>query len=157
MATPKNQTSTTKREDPRAKLREARKRRLRLIAGDRPTSVKVFAANETLREVLRHPSGGLRFRDDISQGVEWPNDSFTARRIADGSVRTDGPGSGDAPPDDETLNARQQAQARKPEGEGKEPPTPPKSSHQRHESQQPGENESQQLDENQSPQPDAAA
>ena len=34
---------------------------------------------------------GTRFRDTLDQGVEWPNDAFTARRIADGSVRTDGP------------------------------------------------------------------
>lgn len=108
-----HQTHPTKPVDPRASLREARKRRLRLIAGDRPTTVKVYAANETLREVLRH-ANGTRFRDKIDQGVEWPNDTFTARRIADGSVRTDGPGSGDAAPDDETLNAREQAATRKP-------------------------------------------
>jgi hypothetical protein len=137
MAAPKNQSSTTKREDPRAKLREARKRRLRLIAGDRPAAIKVFAANETMREVLRHPSNGIRFRDDIGQAVEWPNDSFTARRIADGSVRTDGPGSGDAPPDDETLNARQQAEARKPKKDEEESPAHPESRHQGHESPQP--------------------
>jgi hypothetical protein len=102
----------TKRVDPRASRREARRRRLQLIAGDRPTTVKVFAANETMREVLRHPRGG-RFRDTIDQAVEWPNDTFTTRRIAEGSVRTDGPGSGDQEPDDPSLNAREQAAARK--------------------------------------------
>jgi hypothetical protein len=75
-------------------------------------TIKVWAANETLREVLRHPKGG-RFRDTIDQPVEWPNDSFTTRRIADGSVRTDGPGSGDQAPDDPSLNAREQSAARK--------------------------------------------
>ena len=119
-----NTKTQTKPADPRATLREARKRRLRLIAGDRPATVKVFAANETLREVLRHPNG-VRFREDIGQGVEWPNDSFTARRIADGSVRTGGPGSGDAAPDDETLNAREQAAMRKPKPKATSASPPP--------------------------------
>jgi hypothetical protein len=98
--------------DPRAKLREARQRRLRVVAEGRSATIKVWAANETMREVLRH-ANGTRFRDTIDQAVEWPNDSFTARRIADGSVRTDGPGSGDAAPDDPSLNAREQAAARR--------------------------------------------
>jgi hypothetical protein len=34
----------TERNDPREKLREARARRLKLIAGDRPTTVKVYAS-----------------------------------------------------------------------------------------------------------------
>jgi hypothetical protein len=65
-----------------------------------------------MREVLRHPKGG-RFRDTIDQSVEWPNDSFTTRRIADGSVRTDGPGAGEEQPADPALNAREQSAARK--------------------------------------------
>lgn len=99
--------------NPRTAIREARQRRLRVISQGRAATTKVFAANETMREVLRHPSGG-RFRDSIDQGVEWPNDSFTMRRIADGSVRTDGPGSGEQEEPDESLNAREQAAARKP-------------------------------------------
>lgn len=100
-------------DDPRASRRAARKRRLQLIAGGRSATIKVFAANGTIREVLRHPSGRIRFRDSIEEGVEWPNDSFTQRRIADGSVRTDGPGSSDyAPEPDPSLNAREQAAAR---------------------------------------------
>jgi hypothetical protein len=114
--------------DPRASRRERRRARLRLIAGDRPATIKVFAANETLREVLRHPNGA-RFRDTIGEGVEWPNDSFTARRIADGSVRTDGPGSGDPAPDDPSLNAREQAAARK--GKSTKTEAPPKEQHPR--------------------------
>jgi hypothetical protein len=98
--------------NPRTAIREARQRRLKLIAGDRPTTIKVYAVNETMRGVLRH-SNGTRFREALDQGVEWPNDSFTARRIADGSVRTDGPGSGEEAEVDETLNPRQQSAARK--------------------------------------------
>jgi hypothetical protein len=109
-----NHENETKAVNPRTAIREARQRRLKLIAGDRPTTVKVFAVNETMRGVLRH-SNGTRFREALDEGVEWPNDSFTARRIADGSVRTDGPGSGEEAEVDETLNPRQQSAARKAE------------------------------------------
>lgn len=97
--------------DPRASRREARQRRLHVVSA-RPATIKVYAANETLREVLRH-SNGTRFRDEIDQPVEWPNDTFTSRRIKDGSVLTDGPGSGDEAEADEALNAREHAAARK--------------------------------------------
>jgi hypothetical protein len=98
--------------NPRTAIREARQRRLHVIKGDKAAAtVNVFAANEDVRETLRH-GNGTRFRDTIDQGVEWPNDSFTKRRIREGSVRTDGPGSGDQAPDDESLNPRQQAAAR---------------------------------------------
>jgi hypothetical protein len=102
----------TKPVNPRDAIREQRQRRLRVIKGEAAATVKVFAANETLREVLRHPGNGVRFRDDGS--AVWPNDSFTKRRIADGSVRTDGPGSGEPAEPDESLNPRQQAAANKP-------------------------------------------
>jgi hypothetical protein len=104
----KTETKIQKPVNPRAAIREARQRRLRLIKGDRPTTVKVYAANETYRQVRRH-ANGTRFRDDGS--AEWPNDSFTARRIADGSVRTDGAGSDELAEPDESLNPRQQAAA----------------------------------------------
>ena len=100
----------------RCHSRDPGQRRLKLIAGDQPKTIKVFAANEDMRAVLRHPNrgGGIRFRDTLDQGVEWPNDSYTQRRIADGSVRIDGPASGeDLPPVDESLNPRQQSAARK--------------------------------------------
>jgi hypothetical protein len=105
-------TQTKIADDPRASRREARQRRLRLVAGGRPAAIKVWAANEDMREVLRHPNG-IRFRDTLDQAVEWPNDSFTVRRIAEGSVRIDGPGSGEQAPLDETLNPREQSAARK--------------------------------------------
>ena len=101
-----------KRANPRDAIREQRQRRMKLIAGNKPQTVKVYAANEDMRAVLRHGGTGARFRDTLDQGVEWPNDSFTARRIKDGSVRTDGPGSGDAAEPDESLNAREQSAAR---------------------------------------------
>lgn len=124
-----SQISQSKPVNPRDAIRERRTRRLRLIAAGKPNTIKVFAANETMREVLRHGGNGMRFRDSIDQGVEWPNDSFTARRIKEGSVRTDGPGSGEMAEPDETLNAREQAEANKPksvEPAAKEESPPPK-------------------------------
>ena len=98
--------------NPRAAIREKRQRRLRLVSGKPPT-VKVWAANEAMREVLRHPTG-VRFRDNLDHPVEWPHDSFTARRIADGSVRIDGAASAGEPPvADESLNSREHAAALK--------------------------------------------
>jgi len=104
-------------ENPRKAIQERRDRRLRLIKGNQQEVVKVYAANEGLHDVLRHPANGMRFSGSIEQGVTWPNDSFTKRRIADGSVRTDGPGSGEMEEPDESLNAREQAAARAPKEE----------------------------------------
>ena len=108
---PQTHQHEEKRVNPRDAIRESRQRRLKLIAGNKPKTIKVYAANEDMRAVLRHGTG-VRFRDKLDQAVEWPNDSFTARRIADGSVRTDGPGSGDQEAPDESLNPRQQSAAR---------------------------------------------
>lgn len=109
-------TQTTTRVDPRAPLREAR--RLRLIssttAGGKPATVKVWPGDEALRQVLRHPKG-IGFRAALDQPVEWPADSFTTRRVADGSVRTDGPAPTPHHPElltDPSLNPRQQAAVR---------------------------------------------
>jgi len=102
---------TQRPENPRKAIREARQRRLRVIDGP-PRTIKVFAANEDMRAVLRHPNK-IRFRSALSEGVEWPNDSFTKRRIADGSVRIDGPASPSDPvPVNESLNPRQQSATR---------------------------------------------
>ncbi|HVG51161.1 MAG TPA: hypothetical protein VM867_05965 [Xanthobacteraceae bacterium] len=101
--------------------------------------MKVFAASESLAGILRHPNG-QRFRSH-DQGAEWPNDTFTQRRIAEGSLRTDGPASGDPPPPDETKNPREQAAANKQHsetnGNGKPVPQPEPRSEPRSRSQQP--------------------
>ena len=58
------------RKSPRDAIRErGGQRRLRLVSADRNATVKVFAANDAMREVLRHPSGNRRFRDTLDQGV----------------------------------------------------------------------------------------
>jgi hypothetical protein len=46
--------------------------------------VRVVPANETLRKILKHPTG-VAFRDEGA--VEWPHDRFTRRRLADGSIK----------------------------------------------------------------------
>jgi hypothetical protein len=97
-------------ENPRKAIREARARRLRVIDG--PPAIKVYAASEDLRAVLRH-ANGTRFRSSLDHGVEWPDDSFTARRLADGSVRAS-PASGEQDAPDPTKNPREQAAANKP-------------------------------------------
>ena len=104
----------------RADRRDAR---LKLIRDNAAVPmVKVYAGNETMRRLLKHPSAGA-FRS-MGDAVEWPNDSFTTRRIRDGSVRTDGPASGDTPPDDDKLNARERAAARVPKPKEERPRTP---------------------------------
>lgn len=45
--------------------------------------MKVWPKNEQMRKLLKHPNG-TGFRDAGS--AEWPDDSFTARRIRDGDV-----------------------------------------------------------------------
>ena len=98
--------------NPRDAIRAARQRRLRLIQNGKPATIRVFAANEALQEVLRHPTNNIRFRGALAQGVEWPNDSFTQRRIKEGSVLTEAPGSSEPIADNESLNPRQQSLAR---------------------------------------------
>ena len=46
--------------------------------------VRVEPANEDMRRLLKHPSVG-RFRS--SGSMEWPDDKFTRRRLADGSIK----------------------------------------------------------------------
>jgi hypothetical protein len=104
---------TTANGNPRQVIRDARMDRMRRINDGRPATVKVYAANADMQRVLRH-ANGTRFRADLGEPVEWPNDTFTARRIAEGSVRIDGAASGDAAAPDPKLSPRAQAAARKP-------------------------------------------
>ena len=50
--------------------------------------MKVRAKNDDIRKVLKHPIGG-RFREDGT--AEWPDDSFTYRRIQDGDIVSEEP------------------------------------------------------------------
>jgi hypothetical protein len=48
-----------------------------------PKGIRVMPAKEEYRKVLKHPRGAA-FPETGS--VEWPDDRFTKRRLADGSV-----------------------------------------------------------------------
>ena len=92
-------------------------------------TVKVLAANETFRRVLRHPSGNLRFQSKIDQAVEWPKDSYTRRRIAEGAVYVEGTAAPPKGSNDPKLNPRERAASRRPQATKKEEaPAPSKKS-----------------------------
>lgn len=46
--------------------------------------MKVWPKNDQLRKVLRHPSNNVAFHPEGP--MEWPDDSFTHRRLQDGDV-----------------------------------------------------------------------
>ena len=65
--------------------RKATATRLAALAeGKTIARVRVEPTDEKFRGVLRHP-GGMGFR--TAGSVEWPYDSFTVRRINDGSIK----------------------------------------------------------------------
>jgi hypothetical protein len=49
----------------------------------RAKMVKVTPKNDLIRKLVKHPTAGA-FRPEGSS--DWPDDSFTARRVADGDV-----------------------------------------------------------------------
>lgn len=48
--------------------------------------MKVRANNDDVKKLIRHPVGGA-FREDGT--AEWPDDTYTFRRIADGDVTSE--------------------------------------------------------------------
>lgn len=46
--------------------------------------VKVLPKNDDMRRLLRHPSNNVAFQAEGP--MDWPDDSFTFRRIRDGDV-----------------------------------------------------------------------
>jgi hypothetical protein len=66
-------------------VRAATPERLALMkAVNKIPGVRVVPVREELRAFLKHPNG-VRLRREGS--VEWPNDRFTQRRIADGDIK----------------------------------------------------------------------
>jgi hypothetical protein len=55
----------------------------------KPEVVRVRASEEKYRKALRHGVTHKRFMPDINQSVEWPNDTYTHRRLREGSVVLD--------------------------------------------------------------------
>jgi hypothetical protein len=51
--------------------------------------MKVFPKNDDVRRVLYHPTAG-KFRAEGA--ADWPDDSFTNRRIKDGDIYKEGGG-----------------------------------------------------------------
>lgn len=58
--------------------------------------VRVIAASDELRSVLKHPKGGKFPKGGGS--VEWPHDQFTRRRIAEGAVTIEEKPEPESPP-----------------------------------------------------------
>lgn len=46
--------------------------------------MQVWPKNDSMRKLLKHPHGKVGFHETGS--AEWPDDSFTYRRIQDGDV-----------------------------------------------------------------------
>jgi hypothetical protein len=68
----------------KAALRGLRsKQRMEAMRTAAPPGIRVVPANDDGRRLLKHPSGG-GFPAEGS--AEWPDDRFTKRRLADGSV-----------------------------------------------------------------------
>jgi len=63
---------------------QKRKERLAKIAEARTIPpVRVTPTSDDVRRLVKHPkAGGFQ----AEGGAEWPNDSFTARRVRDGDV-----------------------------------------------------------------------
>lgn len=76
----------------RLKQIEARRERMKLFTPERETRVRVNPSNDLIRKGIAHPSGNIKFPE--SGSVEWPNDSFTKRRIREGSVTREDEGKG---------------------------------------------------------------
>ena len=57
--------------------------RVAMLNDAAPAGIRVLPAKEEYRKVLKHPKGAA-FPETGS--VEWPDDRFTKRRLADGSV-----------------------------------------------------------------------
>lgn len=66
-------------------LRGARQReRLERLRANVPPGVRVTPANDAMRRLLKHPTrGGF----PSTGGVEWPNDKYTKKRLAEGSIK----------------------------------------------------------------------
>ena len=74
-------TVTTKVSTPGQRMKERTDRMRKMHT--RP-GIRVEPANDDMRRVLAHPRAG-HFRSEGS--MEWPDDTFTHRRLRDGDVK----------------------------------------------------------------------
>lgn len=67
--------------------------------------MKVMPKNDDMRKLLKHPSGGgIAFRE--TGPIDWPDDSFTHRRIMDGDVIAYEEPAAEAAPQEETATSK---------------------------------------------------
>ena len=74
-------TVTTKVSTPGQRMKERTERMRKMHT--RP-GIRVEPANDDMRRVLAHPRAG-HFRSEGS--MEWPDDTFTYRRLRDGDIK----------------------------------------------------------------------
>ena len=51
--------------------------------------MQVWPKNDVMRKILVHPSGQIAFHEEGP--IDWPDDSFTARRVSDGDILLEEP------------------------------------------------------------------
>jgi hypothetical protein len=51
--------------------------------------VQVWPKNEAMRKLLKHPHDNVSFREEGPS--DWPDDSFTHRRVMDGDIVLEDP------------------------------------------------------------------
>jgi hypothetical protein len=74
----KTQHQVAQSHDERARARSQRFHKLHHRPG-----IRVVPANDDMRRLLKHPLTG-HFRAE--GGLEWPNDTFTFKRLRDGNI-----------------------------------------------------------------------
>ncbi len=52
--------------------------------------IKVWPTSDDMRKLLRHPEGNIAFHEEGP--IDWPDDSFTHRRLMDGDITKEDPG-----------------------------------------------------------------
>lgn len=82
MATPSSTITS-----PRSKKRKDRLAKIATGRGVAMPTVRVVPRDDDMRRLLKHPKAGA-FRS--SGASNWPNDRFTTRRLADGSITLEG-------------------------------------------------------------------
>jgi hypothetical protein len=73
--------------------------------------VRVVPANDDMRRLLRHPKAG-RFRSE--GGLEWPNDTFTKKRLRDGDVKLESEAKAESAKAESAAKAESEAASKKP-------------------------------------------
>ena len=80
-----------KQQEKSARLKQIEERKARMstfVPPGRETRVRVNPATDDIRKHIKHPSGNIKFPE--SGSADWPLDSFTKRRLREGSVTREG-------------------------------------------------------------------